>query len=184
MPTSEQLNQYYSTHFCQTLYCSNDCCAGHVLPPEQDLENGNELVFVIKPPYWHNCMTTPCGLCLCRTIDVHSVTKDGRVTVTSHGICTDSDSEIYTDIAGASFRGVQWNTKEQAAVSMYFIDSANRSHHSLHLFPYAYEKDKQADIKEAINIFLRHKRQQYGISWSGLVWPVFDYEVGTVVYET
>ena len=43
----------------------------HLMPPEQDLKNGDELVFVVRRILWHYCFLLPFCCCL-RTIEVRT----------------------------------------------------------------------------------------------------------------
>ena len=115
-----------------------------------------------------------------------AVKKDGTVTVTRHNLI-DTVEKTYSGIVGASFRGHQWGEEPNVAVSIaklwpvfccnnlfplarffptaehvrYYINSKfnQPGGERLHMFDNGYEVDKQSDIKEAINLFLRRRRE-------------------------
>eukprot|EP01138_Halocafeteria_seosinensis_P013672 gb/GECG01013963.1/.p1 GENE.gb/GECG01013963.1/~~gb/GECG01013963.1/.p1 ORF type:complete len:211 (+),score=13.64 gb/GECG01013963.1/:1-633(+) len=105
MTTSTELRQYYSRCvYCKMLCPIWDCSTVHI-PEGQDLVNGEEYTFVIKPDKTLLCcvplplISVMIAPCCCTSFDIHSVSSDGQLRVSRYGVCFSRD-KVYEDVAG------------------------------------------------------------------------------------
>eukprot|EP01138_Halocafeteria_seosinensis_P008137 gb/GECG01008317.1/.p1 GENE.gb/GECG01008317.1/~~gb/GECG01008317.1/.p1 ORF type:complete len:202 (+),score=21.66 gb/GECG01008317.1/:1-606(+) len=159
--TSREIEEYYSNGVCCKMLCPIWDCANVEIPEDQDIASGEEYVFVVKPdkitlymaPFpFVSFLFAP----LCRSFDVHSVSKEGEVRITQIGLCGTSET-MHQDVVGIEESESYNNEGEKLYRFDYkgadggIVESLNAYHSSIGL-------ENKTRVKDAVNRFLKQKR--------------------------
>eukprot|EP01138_Halocafeteria_seosinensis_P013671 gb/GECG01013962.1/.p1 GENE.gb/GECG01013962.1/~~gb/GECG01013962.1/.p1 ORF type:complete len:235 (+),score=19.46 gb/GECG01013962.1/:1-705(+) len=165
MTTSTELRQYYSRCvYCKMLCPIWDCSTVHI-PEGQDLVNGEEYTFVIKPDKTLLCcvplplISVMIAPCCCTSFDIHSVSSDGQLRVSRYGVCFSRD-KVYEDVAGMDSFDRCGESNRLYNFKYRYLDGSfgialNSNYSNVEI------GDKQ-QIMEAVEGFLKHRRRAAG----------------------